>query len=151
MGARQSADLAAYPDLVVIYLGFRSQGWRGLEKLLNIGKGLRALERNPPDGLLRHEAVIWGWNHLGMRQYWRDLDSMLAYTRAPQHAAWWRDFGKGGGKAGKGSGFWHETYCRRGGMEAVYLNMPPIGLAAFAGAEPAAPGARERIERDRAA
>jgi hypothetical protein len=37
-----------------------------------------------------------------------------------------------------GTGFWHETYFRRGGIEAVYVDMKsPVGLAQFAPVEPA--------------
>jgi len=32
-----------------------------------------------------------------------------------------------------GTGFWHETYLRRGGMEAIYDDIPPrIGFTSFA-------------------
>ncbi len=31
-----------------------------------------------------------------------------------------------------GTGFWHETYFLRGGMEAVYIDMPPVGLGKVA-------------------
>jgi Domain of unknown function (DUF4188) len=31
-----------------------------------------------------------------------------------------------------GTGFWHETYFARGGMESVFLDMPPTGFSAFA-------------------
>jgi hypothetical protein len=31
-----------------------------------------------------------------------------------------------------GTGFWHEAYHLRGGMESVYLDMPPTGFSAFA-------------------
>ena len=32
-----------------------------------------------------------------------------------------------------GTGFWHETYLMRGGMEAIYDDIPePVGLMAFA-------------------
>jgi hypothetical protein len=37
-----------------------------------------------------------------------------------------------------GTGFWHELYFMRGGMEAVYLNMDePRGFLSFPPAEPA--------------
>ena len=38
-----------------------------------------------------------------------------------------------------GTGFWHELYFLRGGMEAVYLDMAdhPLGFLNFAPAEPA--------------
>ena len=35
--ARQTVDLAAFPDLVVIYLGMRVNTWVGLKTLLGLG------------------------------------------------------------------------------------------------------------------
>jgi hypothetical protein len=35
-------------------------------------------------------------------------------------SGWWQRFLKDSG----GTGFWHETYFRRGGMEAVYDDVP---------------------------
>lgn len=142
--SRISIDLAPYPDLVVVYLGFRAQGLRGIPQLLRIGRELGTVQTHPPDGLLRHETVLWGFMHLGMRQYWRDLASLEAFTRSAPHSVWWRDFAKGAG----GSGFWHETYQLKGGMEGIYLGMPPLGFAGFAPAKEAAGGyktARQRL------
>lgn len=146
---RRSVDLSGYPDLVVIYLGYRATGLRGLRSLMRIGAGLRTIRRQPPDGLLSHEGMWFGFMHPGFRQYWRDLESLEAFTRAQQHAAWWKDFGKGL----KGGGIWHETYRLRGGMEAIYRGMPAIGLGSFAPAQaPDGPflTARQRIEAGRA-
>jgi len=67
--------------------------------------------------------------HVGMRQYWRDLDSLMKWTRSDPHRQWWQQFLKDSG----GTGFWHETYFRRGGMEAIYDDIvPPIGFGSFA-------------------
>jgi hypothetical protein len=123
-----SVDLAPYPDLVVVYLGFHAAGLQGLRNLMSLGAGFRTFKHNPPDGLLRHEFLLWGWLHVGMRQYWRDLPSLEAFTRSAPHADWWRSFARGAG----GAGFWHETYSRTGGIEGLYVDMPPLGLAAFA-------------------
>ena len=42
---------------------------------------------------------------------------------------WWKEFLRDSG----GTGFWHETYFMRGGMEAIYDDIPKrIGLGAFA-------------------
>ena len=72
--------------------------------------------------------------HVGMRQYWRDLDSLMTWTRSDPHRQWWKDFLRDSG----GTGFWHETYFRQGGIEAIYDDVPaPIGLAAFAPVVPA--------------
>jgi hypothetical protein len=63
-------------------------------------------------GLGKYEAVF----HLGMRQYWRDFDALEAWARSTPHREWWRDFLR----SSPGTGFWHEAYFMRGGMEAVY-------------------------------
>jgi Domain of unknown function (DUF4188) len=54
--------------------------------------------------------------NMGMRQYWRDVPSLLAFARSEPHRQWWLDFLRDSG----GTGFWHETYSVKGGMEAVY-------------------------------
>lgn len=126
---RQSVDLDAFPDLVVIVLGIRIRTFRGIATLLRLGPGISGLQRDVPDGLLHHEQFLFSLNHLGMRQYWRDLDSLERFTRSAPHAIWWRDFLRDSG----GAGFWHETYRRSGGMEAVYVDMPgPTGFGHFA-------------------
>lgn len=133
---RQTVDLSAYPDLVVIYLGMRVRGWRGLRKLLTTGRQIRAGVLAEPDGLLLHEDMVISLvpPHLGMRQYWRDLDALEGWTREPPHQQWWRDFLRDSA----GTGFWHETYFMRGGMEAVYDDLDrPVGMARFAPTEPA--------------
>ena len=66
---------------------------------------------------------------VGMRQYWRDMNSLLAWSRSEPHKTWWKNFLRDSG----GTGFWHETYLMRGGMEAVYDDVPkPIGFLRFA-------------------
>jgi hypothetical protein len=67
--------------------------------------------------------------HIGMRQYWRDLESLLSWTKSEPHKIWWQNFLKDSG----GTGFWHETYLMGGGMEAVYDDVPhPLGFMRFA-------------------
>jgi hypothetical protein len=64
-----------------------------------------------------------------MRQYWRDMDSLLRWSRSDPHRQWWKEFLRDSG----GTGFWHETYLRTGGVEAVYVDVrKPIGLMRFA-------------------
>ena len=142
---RQSVDLSAWPDLVVIYLGFRVTRLRGLLTLAGLGRGVGAIARAKPDGLLAHETVLFGLGHIGMRQYWRDLASLEAFTRSEPHRTWWREFLKDRG----GAGFWHETYRKAGGMEAIYVDMPRlIGFGGFAPAlrpQGAFLAARERL------
>jgi hypothetical protein len=133
---RRTVDLAAYPALVVIYLGMRVNAPRGIRRLLSLGPQISKSVADRPDGLLKHENVIWSLfpPHLGMRQYWRDFDSLERWARSLPHKRWWLQFVRDSG----GTGFWHEVYSMRGGMEAIYDNMAvPFGFAAFAPVEPA--------------
>ena len=127
--SRQSVDVSEFPDLVMIMLGFRPRGWRGLLAMRKIGPGLSQIARDRPDGLLAHESMWFSPRHFGFRQYWRDYDSLERFTRSEPHAQWWRSIRE----LSAGAGFWHETYHARGGVEGVYVAMPhPIGLQHFA-------------------
>ncbi|MBF6148272.1 phenylacetaldoxime dehydratase family protein [Nocardia nova] len=128
---RLTADLSGYPDLVVIYLGMRVRTPRGVLRLLGLGPKLYRSHRDRPDGLLRHEDIIWSLfpPHWGARQYWRDLDSLERWTRSQPHRDWWQRFLRDSG----GTGFWHEAYFLRGGIDTMYDDMTtPTGLGAFA-------------------
>jgi hypothetical protein len=128
---RQTVNLAEFPDLVVIYLGMRVQKVRGLAKLFQTGRQVQAGLGEHPDGLLLHENLLFSLvpPHLGMRQYWRDLDSLERWTRELPHKQWWQDFLRDS----EGTAFWHETYFMRGGMEAIFDDMDtPIGMMTFA-------------------
>jgi hypothetical protein len=133
---RQAVDLSAFPDLVVIYLGMRVRTVGGMRKLLATGRQIRAGVAQRPDGLLLHEDLFFSLvpPHAGMRQYWRDLDALEAWTRELPHKQWWKDFLNDSA----GTGFWHETYFMRGGIEAIYDDMDkPVGMMRFAPLEPA--------------
>jgi len=133
---RQTIDLSGYPGLVVIYLGMRVNRLTGIKTLLGFGPKISASAAARPDGLLRHEYFLFSLfpAHLGMRQYWRDTDSLLKWTRSDPHHQWWTSFLKDSG----GTGFWHETYFLRGGMEAIYDDITePTGFASFAPVVPA--------------
>jgi hypothetical protein len=133
---RQTVDLTAYPDLVVIYLGMRVRRPRGLIRLFGLGPQIDKSWRARPDGLLLHENVIWSLlpPHAGMRQYWRDLDSLERWTRSEPHRIWWQQFLNDSG----GTGFWHEAYFMGGGIDAIYDDVAsPLGLARFASVQPA--------------
>ncbi len=109
---------------------------RGILRLLGIGPEIRKSWQEHPDGLLLHEDLVWSLTppHLGMRQYWRDLDSLERWTRSQPHRQWWLDFMRDTG----GTGFWHEAYFMRGGIDAIYDDVePPVGLAKFAPSDPA--------------
>jgi hypothetical protein len=128
---RQTVDLSGYPDLVVIYLGMRVNTMTGLKTLMGFGPQIERSVAAKPDGLLLHESFLMSLFpvHAGMRQYWRDFDSLEKWTRSAPHRDWWTKFLKDSG----GTGFWHETYLRRGGIEAIYDDVPvPVGMMKFA-------------------
>jgi hypothetical protein len=128
---RQTVDLSRYPNLVVIYLGMRVNRLTGLKTLFGFGPQISNSVAAQPDGLLLHENFLFSLFpvHAGMRQYWRDMESLLAWTRSEPHRRWWKNFLRDSG----GTGFWHETYLMRGGMEAIYDDVAkPIGLMRFA-------------------
>jgi Domain of unknown function (DUF4188) len=128
---RQTVDLSNFPDLVVVYLGMRVNRIQGIKTLLGFGPRISSSVQAQPEGLLRHENFLFSLfpPHAGMRQYWRDLDSLMKWTRSDPHRQWWREFLKNSG----GTGFWHETYLLRGGMEAIYDDIAlPLGFASFA-------------------
>lgn len=54
---RRTADLSAYPDLVVIYLGMRANRLAGIRTLLGFGPKIGRAAAAMPDGLLRHEPI----------------------------------------------------------------------------------------------
>jgi hypothetical protein len=132
---RTTVDLSAYPELVVIYLGMRVNSLSGFPTLMSFGSKIRKSVEAQPDGLLLHENLMFALfpPHAGMRQYWRDFDSLERWARSLPHLHWWQGFLKDRG----GTGFWHETYFRGGQIESVYIDMPPIGLAKFGPVTPA--------------
>jgi len=134
--SRTTVDLTAHPDLVVIYLGMRVHTPRGLGTLRSLGKQIKQAAAAKPDGLLRHEMLWYSLlpPHAGMRQYWHDFDALERWARALPHKQWWGKFLRDPG----GTGFWHETYFMRGGIEAIYDGVPDsFGLLAFVPAVPA--------------
>lgn len=135
--------------MVVIYLGMKVRAPRGLLTLLRFEPRISRAVSGDPAGLLRHEFLIYSIfpPHLGMRQYWRDFESLEAWARSLPHKGWWQEFVRDTG----GTGFWHEAYCMEGGMEAVYLDMDPLGFLSFAEGEEARGSmfsSRRRLRRE---
>ncbi len=128
---RRTVDLSQYPNLVVIYLGMRVNRLTGLKTLFGFGPQIASSVAARPDGMLLHENFLFSLFpvHAGMRQYWRDMESLLAWSRSEPHRLWWKNFLRNSG----GTGFWHETYLMQGGMEAIYDDVAdPIGFLRFA-------------------
>ncbi len=131
MAFRQTVDLTQYPGLVMIVLGMKALNWRGVSTVLSFGRRIGDAVQARPDGLLLHEGLFFSlWPlHVGMRQYWRDLESLERWTRESPHLDWWRAFHKDP----RGTAFWHEAYFAEGGIDSVFVGMDrPFGLMKFA-------------------
>jgi hypothetical protein len=98
---------------------------------------LRELARHPEQGLLgASTGLLFGGP--AVVQYWRSFEHMERFARDPAslHLPAWQWFNRAV-KASGDVGIWHETYMvRAGGHEAIYGNMPRVGLAAAAGHGP---------------
>jgi hypothetical protein len=128
---RRTVDLSAYPDLIMILLGMQVRTLVGIKTVLGFGPLISQAAGAKPDGLLLHEAFVWSLvpPHAGIRQYWRDFESLERWSRSDPHRQWWKNFLRDSG----GTGFWHETYFIRGGVEAIFDDIAkPVGLLAFA-------------------
>ena len=135
---RQTVDLSAYPDLVVIYLGMKVRTFAGIKTLLGLGPQIQKAGEGGAEGLLHFENnIIFSLFplHIGMRWYWKDFNSMENWARSEVHRKWWQAFIKNTG----GTGFWHETYFMKGGIDAIYDDIIPAGtgLMGFAPVIPA--------------
>src|SRR3982074_180018 len=119
---RQTVDLAPYPDLVVVYLGMQVNVLTGIKTLLGFGPKIEGSVASKPDGLLLHENITYSLfpPHIGMRQYWRDFESLERWTRADPHRTWWKQFLQDTG----GTGFLDEIFFAGGGFLYVFFWAP---------------------------
>jgi hypothetical protein len=117
-------------EFVVLLIGMRiNKPWkvhRWLPVFTAMAKMTRELSRDPESGFLG--------GRLGVRmsvQYWRSFEHLERFARDPgaSHLAAWRAFNQEVGRSGD-VGVWHETYrVGAGEYEAIYANMPRVGLA----------------------
>jgi hypothetical protein len=121
-------------DFVVFIIGARlNRPWK-LPKYLwflsTMPKMLAEVAARPESGFLGAERLGPTTNI----QYWRSFEHLTAYARDRDqtHYPYWVKFNKEIGSNGD-IGIWHEAYLVRAGeYEAVYNNMPALGLARVA-------------------
>ena len=130
---RHSASLDG--DFVVFLIGMRiNRPWKvrnTLFVLRAMGPMLAELEDNPQSGFLGAERGFM-FGGPAIVQYWRSFDDLERYARAAdaEHLPAWRRFNQLVRDSGD-VGIWHETYkVRAGDYEAIYGNMPRVGLGA---------------------
>ena len=93
---------------------------------------VKELEQHPDAGLLGYQQGFF-FGGPAVVQYWRSFEHLERYARnaTSLHLPAWKEFNKrirGSGDIG----IWHETYkVRAGEYEAIYGNMPQVGLGAL--------------------
>ena len=127
---------SAYTEdsFVVFLIGMRINKLLAVRKwlpvVLAMGPMISRLNRFPEHGYLGGETLL-AWPGITMIQYWKSAEDLGRFAHNPSepHLPAWRAFGKNVGDDGS-VGIWHETYAvPAGGAEAIYGNMPRIGLA----------------------
>ncbi|MEU6668711.1 DUF4188 domain-containing protein [Streptomyces sp. NPDC046727] len=143
MVSRTTAD--AKGDVVVLLIGMRiNRFWAvhlWLPVLLAMVRMLRELGKDPGRGLRAKVLLTASPRTYYVVQYWESKEKLYAYATAPDafhHKAWAAlNRKERGGKLRGEVGIWHETYVvPEGSYEAIYGDMPPVGLAAAHGQVP---------------
>jgi Domain of unknown function (DUF4188) len=128
-------------DFVVFLIGMRlNRPWRVRHLpwfMKTMPAMLKELDAKPELGLLGYQrAAMFGG--LAVVEYWRSFEHLERYARSSdgEHLPAWKEFNKRIRDSGD-IGIWHETYkVRAGDYEAIYGNMPRVGLGAFGQHEP---------------
>jgi fumigallin biosynthesis monooxygenase-like protein len=146
MNGRHKATIDG--DFVVFLIGMRmNRPWKPAKwwpVFLAMPRMLRYLEQHPEKGLLGYR-----WGFPVITQYWRSFEDLERFARDHDdpHLEPWRKFNAAVGSSGD-VGVFHETYrVRAGEYEAIYVNMPRVGLGAAGELDPvgSASRARDRI------
>jgi hypothetical protein len=131
-------------DFVVFLIGMRiNKPWkvhRWFPVLTAMGGMIRDLERDPESGFLGATNGFFAGGP-ALVQYWRSFEHLERFARDPgaRHLPAWRAFNKLVRSSGD-VGIWHETYrVRAGEYEAIYGNMPRVGLGRVAEHNPLDP------------
>jgi hypothetical protein len=143
-------------DFVVFLIGMRINRLLAFNKwwpaASSMPRMLAELGRHPEMGLL-HSQFFRGGRTVMTLQYWRSFEHLHAYAHARdlEHLTAWAQFNRKVGNNGA-VGIFHETYqVQAGNYEAIYVNMPPFGLAKAGSSTPAKgrmETARSRIQAD---
>lgn len=133
--------------IAVLLIGMRVNKWRALRHWLPVffamPRMLAELRADSESGLLGYR-ILWGpwFGQVTVVQYWRRAGDIRAFshdadrTHQPAQRAFMARFGRSRGSVG----IWHEMLSvRAGAYQCLYGDMPPMGIGAIRGLEPAMP------------
>lgn len=140
-------------DFVVFVIGMRVNKLLSFSKWIPVFKAMgpmiRELYQNPEIGFL-HTEFHFSWRRVTLIQYWKSFDQLEAYAHGRTHLEAWKAFNKNIGDDGS-VGIFHESYkIEKGSTEAIYNNMPRIGLGkaySLASVTKNTQSARDRMNR----
>lgn len=128
------------------------QVWKWMPVMAAMGKMLPELMKNPELGLVGRPRTFLSGRTILVWQQWASFEALEKYAQAPEHehVPAWRNFNRRS-RGNAAVGIYHETYIMdHTTTEAVYVNMPPFGLAGAFGAKPAegeSRSARQRLRK----
>lgn len=119
-------------SFVVFIIGMRINQLYAFSKWIPVAKAMgpmiRELYENPQSGFL-HSEFLFSWRTITQIQYWKGFDELVAYAHGNTHSLAWKEYNKKINNNGS-VGIFHETYkIEKGASEAIYNNMPKIGLS----------------------
>ncbi|MER7396146.1 DUF4188 domain-containing protein [Streptomyces sp. NPDC000151] len=145
---------AATGDLVVFVLGMRVNRLRSPRYWVPVSRAMAPLIRellaDRDSGLLGSRTRFGPPRVIELIQYWESQDKLLAYASDARrrHRPAWAEFNRRIRESRGAVGLYHENYLvPAGAYEAVYVDMPPYGLAAATGVLPV--GSRGDTAADR--
>ena len=72
---------------------------------------------------------MFGWRKITLIQYWKEFDGLIDYAHGKNHSIAWKSYNRKIKNNGS-VGVFHETYkVEKGASEAIYVNMPKMGLS----------------------
>ena len=125
-------------NLVVFMIGMRiNRLWRPDvwgPTLAAMGPMIAELAADPKSGFLGYRLLL-GWRGPTLVQYWRSTEDVYRYAGdlGAAHRPAWTAFNQRARRSPRSVGIWHETY-EVARAESVYVDIPPMGLAAATGA-----------------
>jgi hypothetical protein len=152
-GVVEGRRTASYDgDVVVFLIGMRVNKLRALRRwwpvFTAMGPMLSELMKDPDSGLLAYR-LLPGWRGATVIQYWESAEKLQSFANDKDrtHRPAWLRFFKDAYSGGS-VGVWHETYVVPAtARETVYVNMPLLGLAEIAGADPVSRRGNTAAER----